>query len=328
MASGHSDHGGAARDGLGPCHAETDEATHSVVLVSGLSGAGKASILRVLEDIGYEAVDNPPWPLVEDLVRGAARDGRRQLALGVDARTHGFDPSAVLSTLSRLRGQHDVRPELVFAWADDDVIQRRFTQTRRRHPLAGEGRVADGLALETAITAPLRAAADIVIDTSNLPLPELRRLVEDRFGPRAATGQARLSVTVLSFAFPAGLPREADMVFDVRFLANPHYVDSLRALTGLDGEVAAFIDADPDFALYFAKVVDLVAFTLPRFVNEGKKYVTVAVGCTGGQHRSVHVVERLTRMLQGERWRAVSLHRDLAMVPPKATVPAVVRDLT
>ncbi len=293
-----------------------------VVLVTGLSGAGKASILRALEDIGYEAVDNPPLPMLEGLVRDARRDERRYLAVGIDARSHGFDPVSVLATLAALRAEPGPRPELVFAWADDDVIQRRFTQTRRRHPLAGDGQVADGIAIERELTAALRAAADWVIDTTDMPLPQLRRLVEERFGRPASLGRIGLSLAVLSFAFPAGLPREADMVFDVRFLRNPHYVDELRDRTGLDPDVAAFVESDPDFSRYFEKLADMLVFTLPRFVAEGKWYVTIAVGCTGGRHRSVHVVERLRQRLEDEGWRVRGLHRELGLAPSDACAGA------
>ena len=288
-----------------------------VLLVSGLSGAGKASILRALEDAGYEAIDNPPLAMVEELVRQAREDiarhgGRRWLAIGVDARSRGFDPSAVLATLGRLRLAPDLQAELVYAWAEPEALRRRFSQTRRRHPLAPDGRVLDGILIEQALTAPLRAAADLVIDTTDLPLPELRRRVEGRFGAVAASGLSRLAVTLVSFAFPAGLPGDADMVFDVRFLRNPHYVDGLGDRTGLDLDVAGFVQMDGDFGPYFAKLLDLVAFTLPRFVSEGKKYVTVAVGCTGGRHRSVAVVEKLAVSLRQDGWRVASVHRELA----------------
>ena len=283
-----------------------------VVLVSGLSGAGKASILRILEDLGYEAVDNPPLHMLEALVRDAGCDARRHLAIGIDARSHGFDQEAVLGTLTRLRRQEGPPLVLVFASADEEVLQRRFTQTRRRHPLAASGRVTDGIAVERTLTNALLAAADMVIDTTNLPLPELRRVVEHRFGDASWCGRSGLSVTLLSFAYPAGLPRDADMVFDVRFLRNPHYVDALRDKTGLDPDVAAFIETDPFFLPYFEKAADLVRFVLPRFVSEGKKYVTIAVGCTGGRHRSVQVVERLTTLLRRDGWRASGLHRELA----------------
>jgi UPF0042 nucleotide-binding protein len=284
-----------------------------VVLVSGLSGAGKASILRALEDIGFEAVDNPPLEFIEELVSGTDGSGPRRIAVGVDARSRGFDAEAVLRTLARLRLNPRLRPELIFAWADEAVLLRRYTETRRRHPLAPQGRVSDGIAAEQVLTGPLHAAADLVVDTSELPLAALRQSIERRYGaevPDAA--QAGLSVALISFAFPAGLPRDADMVLDARFLRNPHYDAALRPRTGQDPEVAAYVEADPDFAAFFARVTELLRLVLPRFVEEGKKYATIAVGCTGGRHRSVTMVERLASHLSETGWRVSTTHRELS----------------
>ena len=285
----------------------------TVVLVSGLSGAGKASILRALEDLGFEAVDNPPLTLIENLVSRAEPGLPRKLAVGVDARSRGFDAEAVLATLARLRQNPALRPELIFAWADEAVLLRRFTETRRRHPLAPNGRVIEGVVAEQVLTAPLQEAADLVVDTTELPLPALRRLIEHRYGPDAGAEEQRgLSVSLLSFAFPAGLPRDADMVFDARFLRNPHYVSALKARTGLDPGVGAYVEADPDYAAFFNRLVDMHSLLLPRFVQEGKKYVTIAIGCTGGRHRSVHIVEKLASKLTETGWRVTTTHRELA----------------
>ena len=290
-----------------------------VVLVSGLSGAGKASILRALEDAGYEAVDNPPLTMVPDL----ARRTDRPLAIGLDARSRGFDAGLVLATLAGLRQDPTLFPELVYAAADETTLLRRYTETRRRHPLSPQGRVVDGIAAEAALTQTLRDAADLVLDTSGLPLADLRRLIEQRFRPEAAGSDTgiRLCVALTSFAFPAGLPREADMVFDARFLRNPHYDAILRPRTGLDATVAAYVEADPDFAQFFDGIVGLLRLVLPRFVQEGKRYATIAVGCTGGRHRSVRIVERLAQVLRDEQasggnsgcseWQIAVSHREL-----------------
>ena len=281
------------------------------VLVSGLSGAGKASILRALEDIGFEAVDNPPLDIIEELVSSAG--GTRRIAVGVDARSRGFDAQSVLATLARLKRNPALRAQLVFAWADESVLLRRFTETRRRHPMAPLGRVSDGIAAEQLLTAPLHSAADLVVDTSDLPLASLRQLIEHRYGANAAEApQLGLSLSLISFAFPAGLPRESDIVLDARFLRNPHYVPELRDRTGQDADVSAYVAADPDYPAFFAKVTELLALVLPRFVQEGKKYATVAVGCTGGHHRSVTVVEQLASHLAQTGWRVTTTHRELA----------------
>ncbi len=314
------------------------EPAQRVVLVSGLSGAGKASVLRALEDIGFEAIDNPPLTFIEEMVARADPQGSGiapNIAVGVDARSRGFLAEQVLSTLARLRANPALQAELLFATADDQALLRRFTETRRRHPLAPSGRVVDGIAAERALTAPLHEAADLVIDTTDLPLAGLRQLIEARYTGEPGTAAARrLAVSLISFAFPGGLPREADLVLDARFLRNPHYDPALKPLTGLDSAVGAYVEADADFAEFFSRIEGLLGLLLPRFVQEGKKYATVAVGCTGGRHRSVHIIEKLAATLIRTGWRVTITHRELAregladrarppMAPPREAVPAV-----
>ncbi|QDH13651.1 RNase adapter RapZ [Formicincola oecophyllae] len=265
---------------------EGQDNAHRIVVVTGVSGAGKGSILNHLEDLGYEVVDNPPL----DLLVALAERTDKPLAVGVDVRSRGFEPHRLLEALSALRMRHWV-VQIVFATADNDVILRRYTATRRRHPLALGGSIEPVLERERDMLAPLRHKADLVIDTTDLPLPELRRLVNTRFGVKGARGG--LGVVVMSFAYPAGLPHEADMVFDVRFLANPHYEPTLRAATGLEGRVSDHVQADGHFREFYEAVERLVNIVLPRFVAEGKKYLTIAFGCSGGQHRSVTVAEKL-----------------------------------
>lgn len=302
-----------------------------VVLVTGLSGAGKQSVLRTLEDLGHETVDNPPLAMLPEMV---AR-GNRPLAIGVDARTRGFDAITVLDTIAALRAIPGVRVAVVHCWADETVLIRRYAESRRRHPLAPEGRVSDGIRHEQMLTALLREHADLVIDTSNLPIHAMRRLVERHFGAASEGTLPRMALTLVSFAYPAGLPRDADLIFDARFLRNPHYDPILQPRTGLDREVGAYIEADPDLPAFFDRVCALLDLVLPRFVQEGKKYVTIAIGCTGGRHRSVYLVERLynylARRLQdtagSECWLMTVLHRELtrahgaseeAALPPSA----------
>ncbi len=263
------------------------------VIVTGLSGAGKASILRALEDLGYEAVDNPPLTLLFDLLVRS----ERPVAIGLDARSRGYDAAMLLNTIDRAATETHSRPDLVYAFADETVLLRRYTETRRRHPLAPQGRIVDGIAAEAALTAPVREAATLVIDTSDLPLVELRRLVERRYADTADGPIHSLTVSLISFGFPAGLPREAEIVFDVRFLKNPHYVPTLREKTGLDPDVASYIESDKDFPTFYEQVISMLRFLLPRYTREGKRYLTIAVGCTGGQHRSVRIVDLLARDL-------------------------------
>ncbi|MDB5416526.1 MAG: RNase adaptor protein RapZ [Rubritepida sp.] len=297
------------------------------VLVTGMSGAGKASILRVLEDLGFETVDNPPLAILDALVE----EGSGPIAAGIDTRTRGFEPGLALATIERLRKRPGIAPALVYATAEEDVLLRRYTETRRRHPLAPGGplgtRIQDGIAREAALLGPLREAADLLLDTSNLPLPELRRIIEARFRPEGAPG---ISIAIQSFGFPKGLPRDADLVFDLRFLANPHYDPVLKPLTGRDPAVAEYVAADPDFPGFWTRLTGFIEPLLPRYVAEGKKYLTIAMGCTGGRHRSVFVAEKLAAHLRQQGWRVDLAHRELgpthdmssaanANVPPGAS---------
>jgi RNase adapter protein RapZ len=307
----------------------------AVVIVTGLSGGGKASVLRALEDVGYEAVDNPPLEMLEDMVaRGDAK-----LAVGIDARTRGFDTTAVLQTIARLRANPALQVSLVYTWADEAILLRRFTETRRRHPLVPQGLIADGIAAELEQTAGLRYHADLVLDTSNLTLAGLRRVIEQRYGAGTDSDETRMVVSLMSFAYPRGLPPEADLVFDARFLRNPHYDPILRARTGIDPAVAAYIESDPDFADYFARLAALAELILPRFVQEGKKYATITIGCTGGRHRSVHLIEKLAKHLTsctaathgavqseldgGTHWRLHVTHRELVREGMQGEFPTV-----
>jgi UPF0042 nucleotide-binding protein len=285
-----------------------------VALVTGLAGAGRASILRALEDVGYEAIDNPPLDLIEGLVRSIDTGGSRLVALGVDARSRSFTPERVLELRDHLRRVPGMRVDLVFAWAEEVVLLRRFTETRRRHPLSPRGRVADGIFAESRLIAPLHELADWVIDTSDLPLAQLRQQIDAYFGTATSeiSGRQSLSISLISFAFPAGLPREAELVFDARFLRNPFYDTALRPGTGLDPAVAAYVAADPDYPAFVGQLTGLLDLLLPRFLQEGKKYATIAIGCTGGRHRSVTVAEHLASHLTESGWRVTATHRELA----------------
>ncbi len=297
----------------------TDTPTR-VVLVTGLSGAGRLSILRALEDLGYEAIDNLPTTAIESVVKG---DPNQRIAIGADVRSRGFDPDALVAVAQRLRADPALRVELVFASADDASLLRRYTETRRRHPMAPGGRVTDGIAAERTLTAPLHAVADFVVDTSDLSIPGLRQWIERMFGAENGVAPAAgLSVGVMSFGYPGGLPREADLVFDARFLRNPHYVPSLRPQTGRDQAVADYVAEDLDFAAFYGQIQAMLDLVLPRFVQEGKKYATIAVGCTGGRHRSVMIVERLAAHLDAQGWRVSVTHRELARAEEQAHMAA------
>ncbi len=280
-----------------------------------MSGAGKSTSLRVLEDLGYEVVDNLPVTLIGGLVRGV--DGeispRRPLAICVDVRTREFDVDHFERYLAPLLDRDSLDTTLIFLDCDDEVLRRRFTETRRRHPLADDRPVSDGIRLERQRLAWVRNRADLVADTSGLALPDLRRLLTGHF---AISSKAGLGVHVVSFGYRHGLPPEADLVFDVRFLANPHYEPSLRAGTGLDAEVATFVEQDSAFAPFFATLTDMLTSLLPAYEREGKAYLTIAIGCTGGRHRSVHVASRLAEVLRAAGWPASLRHRDVERAAP------------
>ena len=282
-------------------------ATSRIVVVTGISGAGRSSTLKALEDLGYEAVDNLPLSLVPSLM--SHRPPSAPLAVGADVRTRDFGVNALADTLDRLARQGAARAAVVFVDCDDDKLVKRFTETRRRHPLALDRPVIDGIRLERQYVSPLRDRADLVIDTTDLSSADLKRILIGHFALDRSPG---IALSVISFSYRHGLPRDADIVFDARFLRNPHYVPALEPQTGLAPEVGAHIAADPDFPAFFGDFCALVDSLLPRFEREGKSYLTIAIGCTGGRHRSVYLAERLAAWL-GERGRAVSVrHRDLA----------------
>lgn len=281
-----------------------------LVIVTGMSGAGKSTALKLLEDLGYEVVDNLPVTLIGGLVRGADSDAptHRPLAICTDVRTREFDVEHFERYLAPLLDHDGLDTTLLFLESSDEMLRRRFTETRRRHPLADDRPVSDGIRLERERLIWVRNRADLVVDTSGLALPDLRRLLAGHF---SISSDAGLGVHIVSFGYRHGLPPEADLVFDVRFLANPYYEPNLRAGTGLDAPVAAFIERDTAFAPFFATLTDMLNPLLPAYEREGKAYLTIAIGCTGGRHRSVHVAGRLAEALRAAGWPASLRHRDL-----------------
>jgi UPF0042 nucleotide-binding protein len=289
-----------------------------VLLVSGMSGAGRSTALKTLEDMGYEAFDNLPLSLVPALIESAAADAPA-IAVGADLRTRGFAIESMLETLDKVVGRAGRELKVVFVDCDDERLERRYTETRRPHPLAGDRPVMDGIRLERQVVSALRDRADLVIDTSNLTAAELKRLLTGHFG----LGAVGLRVFVTSFAYRQGVPRDADLIFDVRFLTNPHYIPALRPLTGQDAAVAAHIERDPGFLPFFTGLWRLLRPLLPRYETEGKTYLTVGIGCTGGRHRSVYVAERLAAEMRDAGVRVELSHRDLALSGVSMPIPAV-----
>jgi RNase adaptor protein for sRNA GlmZ degradation len=307
---------GLAMHGLAVTDADVNP---PILIVSGLSGAGKSTVLRALEDAGHEVVDNLPLSLLDALIAGA--EGR-PLALGIDSRTRAFDAAALGQRVAALKdsGRDSGRDaRLICLECSDDVLIRRFSETRRRHPLALDRPAIDGIRAERELLSPLQRWADLVIDTTELSVTDLRARIAERFGGGYSPG---LTVTILSFGFSAGLPRDADLVFDMRFLTNPHWDAALRPLTGEDPGVAAFVAADPLYAATLDKIDDLIRTLLPGYAREGKAYLTIAIGCTGGRHRSVAVARALAARLAAAGQNVALVHRDITKQAGDAAVVA------
>ena len=290
-----------------------------ILLVSGLSGAGKTTALKTLEDMGWEVVDNLPLLLLDRLLQTPLPAGHseedRPLAIGIDARTRGFDANGIVQRIKSLREKYDHDIETLFLDCSGAELERRFSETRRRHPLAQDRQAADGIARERELLEPLRRWSTNVLDTTTLNSNSLQQEIRSRYS------RERLSdpvLTILSFGFSRGLPRNADLVFDMRFLRNPHWADTLRPRTGQDPEVAAYIAEDPAYETAVSQIEQLLLTLLPRYAEEGKAYVTVAFGCTGGRHRSVHVAERVGAALRQAGFSPTVSHRNMESAPQDA----------
>ncbi|MBI1327703.1 MAG: RNase adapter RapZ [Alphaproteobacteria bacterium] len=285
---------------------KAEEAETNIVLVTGLSGAGRTSCLKIFEDIGFEVFDSFPLSQIETLLKEPAMSD--SIAFGLDTRTRGFAPERLLETWQTLRKNKKLNVTLLFLDCDHQVLQQRFADTRRRHPLAKDRSVRDGIKQEDAMLFPVRAQADMAIDTTNLSTHDLRHVLESQFKHiRART----MTINIMSFAYRYGVPREADWVVDVRFLTNPHWEPKLRPKTGLDKPIGDYIKKDKLWKPFITNLQKTLEPLIPAYQREGKNYFTIAVGCTGGKHRSVFTSQTLAGWVKKAGRQVLVRHRDL-----------------
>ncbi len=289
---------------------------NTLVMITGPSGAGRSTAINALEDLGYEAIDNMPLSLLEPLLQNAPL--HRPLALGFDTRNRDFSGAEMIELIERLTARTDINLEVVYLDCRPEVLVRRFSETRRRHPMAPAETPADGIARDIDLLGPVRQRANILIDTSDLTPHDLRAEVARWFQPKDAR---TLALTVQSFSYKRGVPRGIDMVFDVRFLQNPYWVAELRGFDGRDRAVQDYVTADPRFAKFFEHLSALVTHLLPGYLEEGKSHLSIGFGCTGGQHRSVTLAETLAKALEDQGWQVSKRHRELERQGVEAPVP-------
>ena len=281
-----------------------------VLLVTGVLGAGKTTALRVLEDLGWETIDNFPIRLLERLIDtpDLPNDAHMPLVIGFDSRTRGFNPHTVIEIVKKLDKRDDLMLSTLFLDCAGEELERRYNETRRRHPLAADMPASSGIAAERELMEPLRRWADIVITTTAFSTNQLQQAIREHFGPESGPG---MTITISSFGFARGMPPVADFVFDMRFLDNPHWDPVLREQTGKDPAIGEFIRRDPAYENTFGQIHDLLLQVLPRFKLQGKAYVHIAFGCTGGRHRSVYTAEQMASALRMAGFSPTLLHRNL-----------------
>jgi len=277
-----------------------------MVLVTGPSGAGRSTSIRALEDMGYEAIDNLPLSLMPRLLSGPPH--HQPMALGVDTRNRDFSTTALIEAIDQMGQVHGGLLEVLYLDCRADVLLRRFSETRRRHPLAPAESPEIGIEREFDLLGPIRARADILIDSSEMSPHDLRAEIEHWFAPKSGR---RLAVSIHSFSYKRGLPRGVDTVFDCRFLQNPYWNEDLRSLNGLSPDVAEYVARDPRYQTFFDQVLGLAGYLLPAYMDEGKAHLAIAFGCTGGQHRSVTLAENMAKALANDGWQVSIRHREL-----------------
>jgi UPF0042 nucleotide-binding protein len=298
----------AKREGAPPAKSPSARGASELVIITGMSGSGKGSVLRALEDLGYYSVDNLPVELIPtfaELVRDSS--SIRRAALVVDVR-EGSGLRKFPSIYRRIRTSVNTR--LLFLEADDESLMRRFSETRRPHPLSTEQPIAESIVTEREMLAPIRALADLTISTSKFNVHDLRDFIRDKF--EGAAEESKIVVYITSFGFRHGLPPDCDLVFDVRFLPNPNYIPKFKKLTGRNPAVARYIRSFPQTGEFMERITDLLVYLLPHYIREGKSYLTIGFGCTGGHHRSVMIADQIRKNLSAGGYHAKVNHRDIA----------------
>lgn len=282
------------------------DAFAGLVLVTGPSGAGRTTAINVLEDLGFEVINNLPLSLLPRLLDGPPLS--HPLALGLDIRNRDFSINALISAIDGMTNRPDIATQVLYLDASEEELVRRFSETRRRHPLVESGSLLSGISGEKELLVPIRARADVLIETTGLSPHDLRAEIERLFAPDEGH---MMNVTVHSFSYKRGLPRGMDIVLDCRFLRNPHWDAALRDHDGRDAAVDAYVEADPRFTQFFAQIKDMMDLLLPAYKEEGKSHLSIGFGCTGGQHRSVAVAERLAKSLAADGWQVSKRHREM-----------------
>ncbi|GAB5352624.1 RNase adapter RapZ [Qipengyuania sp. 483] len=286
-------------------------ATQQILLVTGMSGAGKSTALQVLEDLGWETLDNFPLRLLANLL-DTYGESQMPIAIGLDSRTRGFAPQDIIRECEGLGARDGVNLTTLFIDSSDGELQRRYNETRRPHPMARERQVAEGIRDERSLLEPLRNWAEVLIDTSEYSTNQLQQVIRERFGEKDVQG---MTITVTSFGFARGMPPLADLLFDMRFLDNPHWIGELRDLTGLDKPVADHIRSDPAFDPAFASICNTLLELLPRYAAQDRSYLNIGFGCTGGRHRSVFSAEAAAQVLREAGFSPTVVHRNLESRP-------------
>lgn len=285
----------------------TKDKSQNLFIVTGFSGAGLSSTLKIMEDLGIEVFDNFPISFLDNLLTSSLHKSQ-PIAIGIDTRTRNFNPTKIIEKIEDLKLNSSWNVQTLFLSADDHVLLRRFTDTRRVHPMARDRSISDGIAAEKSLLYPLKHKANVIVDTSDLNIHDLRSQIEQRV---EAYISDTLNINIMSFSYRHGIPREADMVFDMRFLTNPHWKEEYRHMTGLDKDIQIYIEQDPAMSDFYDDLIQMLNRLIPLYKKNGKRYLTIGFGCTGGQHRSVYTAQKIAGWLRSQNHPVTIHHREM-----------------